>query len=164
MPGSSALGSGGPRCDQAGGTPILAGADDRGLLESGRGCRFGDLTRLDVPGAAGLGRQQPDAAVVGQRGDRVAERVDQVAVAAPPPPPPAPAQRCSPGPPPVRAPPPPAAPPPPHPPPPPPPRPLAPRRCPPCLPPSLPSSPQTAPRRSHSLPQPRPVRSLRGAV
>src|SRR2546421_1476540 len=81
----SALGPGGPGCHQPGGAPILAGADDGGLLESSGRCRLGDLARLDVPGPAGLGRQEPDGAAVGERGDRVDQGVDQVAVTVTPP-------------------------------------------------------------------------------
>src|SRR5947199_774386 len=81
----SALGSGGSGGNQPSGTPILAGTDDRGLLESGGRCRLGDLAGLDVSGPAGLGRQQPHRAVVGERGDRVDQGVDQVTVTVAPP-------------------------------------------------------------------------------
>jgi hypothetical protein len=44
-----------------------------------------DITGLDVARAAGLGHQQPDDTVLGQRTDRVHERIDQVTVVLAPP-------------------------------------------------------------------------------
>src|SRR5207249_8501387 len=78
-------GSDGSGCDQPSGAPILTSTDDRGLLESGGGCRLGDLARLDVAGPTGLGGQQPDSAVISEWSDRVDQGVDQVAVAVTPP-------------------------------------------------------------------------------
>ena len=49
----------------------------------GRG--LGDVAGLDVARTAGLGHEQPDDAVVGQRGDRVHQGVDEIAVVLAPP-------------------------------------------------------------------------------
>ena len=56
----------------------------RGLQAGGRR-GVGDVGRLDVAVAPGLGREQPDDAVVGEDADGVDERVDEVAVLVAPP-------------------------------------------------------------------------------
>ena len=57
----------------------------RCLHQAGRRRRFGDLGGQHVPGLAGLGGDDPDHAVVGQRRDGVHQPVDEVAVAVAPP-------------------------------------------------------------------------------
>src|SRR5829696_10007133 len=74
-----------PWCDQPGSRPALANADVGGLGEAGGLGGLGDVAWLDVAGAAGLGREDPDDTAVGERRDRVDERVDQIAVVVAPP-------------------------------------------------------------------------------
>jgi hypothetical protein len=57
----------------------------RVLDRPGGGRGLVDVAGLDVPVATGLGREQPDHAAVGQVGQAVDERVDQVAVVLAPP-------------------------------------------------------------------------------
>ena len=61
------------------------GAGAAGARQAGGGRRLVDVARLDVPVAAGLGREQPDDAVVGEVGERVDEGVHEVAVVLAPP-------------------------------------------------------------------------------
>ena len=54
-------------------------------VQAGGGRGVADVARLDVPGPAGLGGQQPDHAAVAEGDQRVDQRVDQVAVVVAPP-------------------------------------------------------------------------------
>src|SRR6266487_1598656 len=85
MPGSLAAGARRLGCDQPGAGPVPGRADAGGLGQPGGRRRLADVARLHVSRPARLRGEQPYHTVVGQRPDRVDQRVDQVTVAVPPP-------------------------------------------------------------------------------
>src|SRR4051812_24018310 len=73
------------RRDEPGAGPLGAGTRAAGARQSGGRGGLVDVARLDVSVTSGLRREQPHDAAVAEVGERVDERVDEIAVALAPP-------------------------------------------------------------------------------
>ena len=75
----------GARGDQSSALPVATGTH-RGCLLQARGRRgVGDVLGFDMTVASRFGREEPHDAMIGQRPDRIHERIDEIAVVLAPP-------------------------------------------------------------------------------